>query len=85
MKNLISFLFLLLFITSVRAQKEWLQLKRFAFEPELAVNASIPTPASFLGYELGEQSTYYSGIDNYIKALSNNSNSLKLIIYGRTF
>ncbi|MFM7090470.1 MAG: M14 family zinc carboxypeptidase [Bacteroidota bacterium] len=85
MKNLISFLFLLLFITSVHAQKEWLQLKRFAFEPELAVNASIPTPASFLGYELGEQSTYYSGIENYIKALSNNSNRLKLINYGKTY
>lgn len=85
MKNL-KFLFsLLLFSTALFSQKEWLNLNRFSFEPNLAVNKVIPTPAAFLGYELGEQSTYYSSIENYIKELSKISNRLKLVPYGKTY
>lgn len=75
-----------MFISSVLfAQKEWLNLDRFAFEPGLSVNKTIPTPASFLGYELGEQSTYYSSIENYIKELSITSDRVKLVTYGNTY
>jgi len=75
-----------MFISSVLfAQKEWLNLDRFAFEPGLSVNKTIPTPASFLGYELGEQSTYYSSIENYIKELSITSDRVKLVTYGKTY
>ncbi len=60
-----------------------MNLERFSFEPGLAVNQNIPTPASFLGYELGEHSTYYSSIENYIKELSKKSDRLKLVEYGK--
>ena len=75
----------MLFSSVLFSQKEWLDLNRFSFEPGLAVNKAIPTPATFLGYELGEQSTYYSGIENYIKELSTTSNRIKLIPYGKTY
>ena len=75
----------MLFSSVLFSQKEWLDLNRFSFEPGLAVNKAIPTPATFLGYELGEQSTYYSGIENYIKELSTTSNRIKLISYGKTY
>lgn len=75
----------MLFSSVLFSQKEWLDLNRFSFEPGLAVNKTIPTPATFLGYELGEQSTYYSGIENYIKELSTTSNRIKLISYGKTY
>jgi len=85
MKNFKSFFVLMLFSSVLFSQKEWLDLNRFSFEPGLAVNKAIPTPATFLGYELGEQSTYYSGIENYIKELSTTSNRIKLIPYGKTY
>jgi hypothetical protein len=85
MKNFKSFFVLMLFSSVLFSQKEWLDLNRFSFEPGLAVNKAIPTPATFLGYELGEQSTYYSGIENYIKELSTTSNRIKLISYGKTY
>lgn len=75
----------MLFSSVLFSQKEWLDLHRFSFEPGLAVNKAIPTPATFLGYELGEQSTYYSSIENYIKELSTTSNRIKLVSYGKTY
>lgn len=85
MKNVIVLFFLFSFFTGLFSQKEWMNLERFSFEPGLAVNQNIPTPASFLGYELGEHSTYYSSIENYIKDLSKKSNRLKLVEYGKTY
>ena len=85
MKNVIVLFFLFCSLSGLFSQKEWMNLERFSFEPGLAVNQNIPTPASFLGYELGEQSTYYSGIENYIKDLSKKSDRLKLVEYGKTY
>jgi hypothetical protein len=85
MKNVIVLFFLFCSFSGLFSQKEWMNLERFSFEPGLAVNQNIPTPASFLGYELGEQSTYYSSIENYIKDLSKQSNRLKLVEYGKTY
>jgi hypothetical protein len=85
MKKMNFFLVLIFFTQVLSAQKEWLHLNRFAFEPDLPVNSTIPSPATFLGYELGEQSTYYSAIELYLKELTKSSDRVKLVTYGKTY
>jgi len=67
------------------SQASWLNHSRFAFEPNLPIDKSIPAPADFLGYALGEESTYYSRIALYIQELAKNSPRVKLVEYGKTY
>ncbi|MFB3131292.1 MAG: M14 family metallopeptidase, partial [Rhodothermales bacterium] len=57
---------------------------RFAFSPEGVYDASIPSPADFLGYELGEQFTFYADVVAYLKALDAASDRITMHEYGRT-
>jgi hypothetical protein len=48
-------------------------------------NPAIPTMKSVLGYEMGEQFTYYSDLVRYFDALAAASDRLKLEPYGKTY
>lgn len=51
-----------------------------------AVDTTIPSPKSVLGYELGTQFTSHAGIEKYLHALANAvPGRMKLFPYGRTF
>lgn len=47
--------------------------------------AQIPSPAEFLGYELGDQFTRHHQVVSYYKALAAASENVHLIEYGRTY
>lgn len=47
--------------------------------------AQIPSPADFLGYELGDQFTRHHQVVSYYKALAAASQNVHLIEYGRTY
>ncbi len=57
---------------------------RFAFSPEGTYDASIPSPADFLGYEPGTQFTFYADAVAYLKALAAASDRVTMHAYGRT-
>ncbi len=59
--------------------------ERFAFDPELSYNPDIPSPASFLGYELGEAFTLYHPAVSYFKQLDQASERITLGEYGKTY
>ena len=76
--------FVLLFsVVPVLAQPQLLP-PRFAFAPQGTFEASIPSPASFLGYELGTRYTLYADVVAYLKALAAASDRVTLHEYGRT-
>jgi len=83
MKNLLLFLFL----TStfwLTAQVE-LMNDRFAFEPELTYDSSIPAPKEVLNYRLGERFTIYADAVNYFKTLAAASDKITVAPYGETY
>lgn len=73
-------------LVPARAQVGPVQLvePRFAFSPEGTYDASIPSPADFLGYELGTQFTFYADVVAYLKALDAASDRVTMHEYGRT-
>ena len=75
----------LAFSVTARARHADLLSPRFQFDPGLAVDASIPTPAEFLGYELGTQFTYTHDVVRYIHALADASDRVTVQEYGRTY
>lgn len=70
---------------NARAQQDVFDLERFAFAPGIPVDESIPSPSSFLGYELGTQLTVYSDVAAYIHAVSEASDRISIHEYGRTY
>ena len=70
-------------VASLSAQPQLLP-PRFAFAPQGSFDASIPAPADFLGYELGERYTFYADVVAYIKTLAAASDRVTLHEYGRT-
>lgn len=68
------------FVTTESAAQE-----RFAFNPEISYDASIPSPADYLGYELGEHFTIYAHVLDYLEALAASSNKITLHEYGKTY
>ncbi len=60
-------------------------LERFAFAPGVPVDESIPSPSSFLGYELGTQFTVYSDVVAFLHAVSEASDRISIHEYGRTY
>jgi len=87
MKRQTLYLLLTLFITQFAyGQKQnLLDLDRFAFEPDLSVNGSIPTPAEHLGYELGAEFTLYAHSVDYFRALAEASPRVEFNQYGETY
>lgn len=55
------------------------------FLPDLAYDASIPTPASFLGYEVGEWHVSHDLQQAYMRTLAAASDRIQLIEYARTY
>lgn len=58
---------------------------RFAFDPDLSYDISIPSPESFLGYELGDQFTLYANAVAYFRALAESSDRIAINQYGQTY
>ena len=58
--------------------------ERFAFDPDLAYDAGIPSPAAELGYELGDRFTFHAHMLDYFEALADASSKVTLHEYGRT-
>ena len=81
---IVSGLLFCLSISSAQAQTQ-LVSPRFAFSPEGTYDASIPSPAAFLGYELGEQLSLHADVVAYLKALDAASDRITVQEYGRTY
>ena len=81
---IVSGIMLSLSFSTTQAQTD-LVSPRFAFSPEGTYDASIPSPAAFLGYELGEQLTLHADVAAYLKALDAASDRITMHEYGRTY
>lgn len=49
-----------------------------------AIAQRIQSPYEFLGYQLGDQFTHYSGVVDYFKYISSASKNTRLVEYGKT-
>ncbi|MEK6566028.1 MAG: hypothetical protein AABZ41_04900, partial [Bacteroidota bacterium] len=59
--------------------------RQVPFYPVGAVNPSVPSPSSILGYEIGDRFTDYRNLERYMEKLSASSNRVKRVIYGETY
>jgi hypothetical protein len=59
--------------------------ERFQFDPNIAYDSGVSSPADFLGYKLGSQFTLHSDVVRYFKYLADNSDRLNLHKYGETY
>ncbi len=75
----------LLVVVPTRAQEVDLTPERFAFSPALSYDDAIPSPADFLGYELGEEFTVYADVIDYLAALDEASARITMHGYGATY
>ena len=57
--------------------------ERFSFETNLNYTASVPSPAQFLGYELGTEYTIYHQAVAYFTALAEASRRVTIDSYGK--
>ncbi|MEP1032009.1 M14 family metallopeptidase [Ekhidna sp.] len=85
MKKILTSLLFTGVITIAIAQPQVVDNKRFAFEPDLSLDASITSPKEFLGYELGENFTGYAHIVAYYKQLAEESPRVIYNEYGKTY
>ena len=58
--------------------------ERFEFDSTLSYDEEVPSPASFLGYEHGEQFTFHAHILDYFEALAEASDRVTLHEYGHS-
>ncbi|MBT5506282.1 MAG: peptidase M14, partial [Flammeovirgaceae bacterium] len=84
LKNTFSIFGLLVFFLS-NAQPDVVDKQRFSFEPELEINEKIPSPKTFLNYDLGASFTLYADVEAYFKALSASSGRVLYHEYGQTY
>ncbi len=75
----------LIFLASPTAARQDLVQERFAFSPEVPMSDAVPSPAEFLGYELGTMVTLHADVVAYIKTLSESSERITLHEYARTY
>lgn len=61
-----------------------LQQERFVFEKNITFDSAIESPASFLGYELGDRMSIYYQVVEYAKNLANQSDRVLYKEYGQT-
>ncbi|MEM6964054.1 MAG: M14 family zinc carboxypeptidase [Bacteroidota bacterium] len=80
----IVFVITLLFFTLPFFAQQLIE-DRFAFEPELTYDRSIPSPAQALGYRLGERFTDYPDVLNYFEKLAAASPKVAIGTYGETY
>ena len=84
LKNTFSIFGLLVFFLS-NAQPDVVDKDRFSFEPELEINEKIPSPKTFLKYDLGASFTLYADVEAYFKVLSASSGRVLYHEYGQTY
>lgn len=82
MKKLLAISLFLLTNIFLAAQPKVVDVKRFAFEPDLSYNPDIPSPESHLLYQLGEEFTVYAKVEEYFKTLSASSSRVLFNQYG---
>jgi hypothetical protein len=73
-------LFLLLPLSLFAQEKPTLQY----YLPEIVYNTAIPTPAQYLGYEVGEWHVSHDQLVGYMRALDQASDRISLQEYGRS-
>jgi len=83
MIRLLTLLFIIVNFSAF-SQNELLS-ERFDFEADLNYNDAIPSPAKFLGYELGEELTLYAHVEDYIKTVAALSDRVDIVSYGETY
>ncbi|WKN33528.1 M14 family metallopeptidase [Porifericola rhodea] len=84
-KILTALCLFLCLLVRVQAQEVELLDEKYAFDPELSYDTSIPSPADFLGYELGEELTFYLNVVRYLETLAEASPKVTLGSYGKTY
>ncbi|GAB5518017.1 MAG: M14 family zinc carboxypeptidase [Rhodothermales bacterium] len=77
--------FLLLFVGLSSSAFAQLLSPRFQFDPGLTYNPGIPSPAGFLGYELGTEYTMHFQLVDYLEAVAAASDRVTMEEYGRTY
>ncbi len=85
MKNLLPTLLICVFSTGQAISQPVLTPERFLFEDNIALNESIPSPESVLGYAPGEAFTIYHQVIDYFQKLDESSERLILGRYGETY
>ncbi len=60
-------------------------IERFQFETDISYDTSIPSPADFLGYELGEEYTFHHQVMAYFEKLAEVSDKITFHEYARTY
>lgn len=84
MKKISILILSLLISTNVFAQIQK-AIDRFKFDPDVNYDASIPSPAEFLGYELGEEYTFHHQVMAYFEKLAELSDKITFHEYARTY
>lgn len=82
MKKSAFLLLSILLATQVFAQDAF---TRFQFGPNLNYDSNIPSPAEYLGYELGEEYTPHYEVMAYIKLLATLSDRITFHEYAKTY
>ena len=67
------------------AQTTLVDTERFPIDPDLSYDSSIPSPVSYLGYELGQEFTIYQQVVDYLRTLADASSRIQLEEYGTTY
>ncbi|MEO1023138.1 MAG: M14 family metallopeptidase [Bacteroidota bacterium] len=68
----------------VYAQNQDWAFERFTFDTDIPYDSSIPSPNTFLGYELGAEYTFHHKVMDYLKTLSEASDKITIHAYGKT-
>ncbi len=84
-KNLIQFIFLTFLMLGFYSSRSQNHLERFQFDPEINYMEDIPSPATFLGYELGDEITFYHEALSYYEKLAAVSDRLVMQSDGMTY
>jgi hypothetical protein len=80
------FLFCLVFVLFfLSAQNLFSQEQKLPFYPNGIYNPDIPSPESFLGFNIGDKPARYDETVGYLKLLSEKSKELKIIEMGETY
>ena len=84
-KYSVRFFLLILFSLQFFTVRSQDYLERFQFDPDLDYLDDIPSPASFLGYELGDELTFYHEMLTYYEKLAVVSDRLIMKTDGMTY
>lgn len=84
MKKLLLLLVLSMFGMHAFAQFQE-EIERFQFETDISYDASITSPAEYLGYELGVEYTFHHQVMGYLKNLAEESDKITFHEMARTY